>query len=325
MSDLILKNAIDSISMGLEDFQLSEKDERRITSCTRNILSGILLLFKYKLAILSPKDSDEVLIKKEILPILDEGGKIVFRGSGRKTVDVHGIKNRFKSLGIQVSWNELDEVIKYRNEIEHYYTVINIDSAKTMVSESFIIIKGFIENELKLKPESLFNSETWLYFANTKQVHNELKKECNSKLEKLDYYSIDVLNAIKECKCENCGSDLISAADECDEEYEGYNAYYICKACNRQYNYEEIIELYLDEYMEHAHELIKDGEESNITYCPSCGKMSYLYNEELCLLCGESIDNRCVSCGQILSPDEIGFNEYCSCCLYNREQMMKDD
>ena len=134
MSNLILKNAIDSISMGLEDFQLSEKDERRMASCTRNIISGILLLFKYKLAILSPEDSDEVLIKKEILPVCDENNNIVSQGSGRKTVDVYDIKNRFKSLGIQVSWNELDEVIKYRNEIEHYYTRINIDSAKTMIS-----------------------------------------------------------------------------------------------------------------------------------------------------------------------------------------------
>lgn len=325
MSDLILQNAINSISMGLEDFQLSEKDERRMASCTRNILSGILLLFKYKLAILSPENSDEVLIKKEILPVCDENNNIVFQGSGRKAVDVHDIKNRFESLGIQVSWNELNEVIKYRNEIEHYYTRINIDSAKTMISESFIIIKGFIENELKRKPENLFNRETWIYFANTKQVHDELKKECNSKLEKLDYYSINILSAIKECKCKNCGSDLISVADEYEEGHEGNDACYVCKACNKQYNYEEIIELYLEEHTDYTHRLIKDGGESDIAYCPSCNKRSYLYNEELCLLCGENIDNRCERCGNILSPDEIGFDEYCSYCSYYMNQMMKDD
>lgn len=327
MSNLILKNAIDSISMGLDDFQLSENDERRITSCTRNILSGILLLFKYKLAILSPEDSKEVLIMKEILPVRDKNNNLLFQGNGHKTVDVHDIKNRFKLLGIHVSWDELDEVIKYRNEIEHYYTKTNVNSAKTMISESFIIIKGFIENELKCKPENLFNRETWLYFANTKQVHDELKKECNSKLEKLDYYSINILSAIKECKCKNCGSDLISVADEYEEGYKGEDASYICKACNGQYNYEEIIELCLDEYTGgiDIHMLIKDGGESNIAYCPFCNKMTYLYDEELCLFCGGSVDNRCVRCRQILGPDEIGFNEYCNDCLYYINQMMKDD
>ena len=48
----ILKNAIDSIAIGLEDYEST--DERRIVSSTRNIFAGILLLFKHKLCELSP-------------------------------------------------------------------------------------------------------------------------------------------------------------------------------------------------------------------------------------------------------------------------------
>ncbi|MGL4779353.1 MAG: hypothetical protein ACRCXN_00780 [Bacteroidales bacterium] len=70
----ILQNAIDSIVIGIEDFDSSDK--RRIISSTRNIFAGILLLFKHKLCDLSPQDSDEVLIKQVVLPSIDELGTI---------------------------------------------------------------------------------------------------------------------------------------------------------------------------------------------------------------------------------------------------------
>ena len=72
----ILKNAVDSIAVGLEDY--SSPDERRIVSCTRNIFAGILLLFKYKLELLSPPGSDKALIKQRVLPALDDEGEDKF-------------------------------------------------------------------------------------------------------------------------------------------------------------------------------------------------------------------------------------------------------
>lgn len=92
----ILNNAIDSIILGLEDYESS--DHRRLISCARNIFVGILLLFKHKLSILSPEDSDEVLVKQQVLPKKDPTGKIVWEGKGKKTVDVNQIKERFESL-----------------------------------------------------------------------------------------------------------------------------------------------------------------------------------------------------------------------------------
>ena len=59
----ILQNAIDSIVMGLEDYQ--SEDKKRMLSCVRNLYAGMLLLFKYKLVELSPEGSNEILIKKK--------------------------------------------------------------------------------------------------------------------------------------------------------------------------------------------------------------------------------------------------------------------
>ena len=82
--DTILKNAIASIQLGVEDFQSG--DERRSLSAVRNLTAGVLLLFKEKLRQLSPAGSDEVLLKKNIRPTPSAGGGVAFQGVGKKTV-----------------------------------------------------------------------------------------------------------------------------------------------------------------------------------------------------------------------------------------------
>lgn len=56
----LLSNAIQSIEIGVEDFQ--SQDQRRLLSAVRNIQAGILLLCKEHLRKLSPPTSDEVLV-----------------------------------------------------------------------------------------------------------------------------------------------------------------------------------------------------------------------------------------------------------------------
>ena len=63
----IIQNAIDSIQIGVEDFQ--SVDDRRSVSAVRNIAAGILLLYKEKLCQLSPDDNKELLIKQNIRPV----------------------------------------------------------------------------------------------------------------------------------------------------------------------------------------------------------------------------------------------------------------
>ena len=58
----LLQNAVVSIQLGLEDF--ASEDERRVISSVRNLYSGVLLLCKEVLRLLSPPDSNDVLILK---------------------------------------------------------------------------------------------------------------------------------------------------------------------------------------------------------------------------------------------------------------------
>ena len=46
----LFQNAVDSVELGLEDFRLAKSDPRRYVTATRNVFSGMLLMFKSWLA-----------------------------------------------------------------------------------------------------------------------------------------------------------------------------------------------------------------------------------------------------------------------------------
>ena len=322
MSKRILKNATDSILMGLEDFKKSEKDDKRILSCTRNIVAGILLLFKYKLSILSPKNSNEVLIKSKVVP-KKNNGVITYCGEGSGTVNLKEIKNIFKSLEINYpnenAWKRFNEINSYRNNIEHYYSDYSLETAREIMAKSFAIIDVFIRKELHDRPENLFAEESWKYFLTIKNMYEGVKEQCHNSLTNIDFFSDEVLRIIEECKCSNCGSSLI-AAMEYKKRYKAQNTKFICKACDHEYNYEEVIELYLDS----IHELVREGEEVDVDYCQNCHKHSFLHDLDLCLLCGESIGAYCkgYDCNEPVDPRE---SNYCDRCDYLNNLMLKND
>jgi hypothetical protein len=135
----ISDNAITSIQLALEDFNAGT--ERRLLSAVRNLHAGVLLLYKSKLSQLSPRGSDDALIKKNVLPERQPTGEVVFKGSGKKTVDVEDIKGRFKSLGVQTDWRRFKKISDLRNEIEHYCTIVHPDAIRGMISDTFVIIR----------------------------------------------------------------------------------------------------------------------------------------------------------------------------------------
>src|ERR1700733_4238931 len=104
----ILTNAVQAIQVGVEDYNTGAPP--RLLSAIRNIHAGILLLYKEALRRKSPPSSDSVLIKAKIVSARDAQGKVVFIGSGRKTVDSQQIRERFEGLGISTDWKRLETI-----------------------------------------------------------------------------------------------------------------------------------------------------------------------------------------------------------------------
>lgn len=317
----ILQNAVASIALGVEDY--GSPDPRRLLSCTRNIFAGILLLFKHKLSLLSPPDSDEVLIKQQVLPTLDPTAGLQWQGKGKKTVDVQQIEERFKSLGVSVDWNRVEKINKCRNDIEHYYSSLSQDAVRALITDSFIVIRDFIRDQLNQDPRTLLGPSTWGVLANVADVYEKEKQECTENLEAIDWeydsllsdlIGYPILSALNEYRCPKCGSGLIDVtANGTNRE----NAAFTCRSCGEQWAFKDLAPQAISAYFTRENYWsIKDGGDPLTITCPECHEETYVLEDDACILCGASVDRECQMCGQLILPHEIDGEGYCSRCSY---------
>lgn len=313
----ILKNAIDSIVVGLEDY--GSPDQRRVISCARNVFAGILLLFKHKLSSLSPEDSDEALIKQRVLPVQNTDGRLEWKGKGKKTVDVQGIRERFESLKIDVDWKRIEKINDFRNDIEHYYSNLKHETIRSLISDSFVIINDFVREHLGEDPKELFGDEAWAVLIEVNEVYEREKAECVAALQKLSFFDDEVLNAFEAYSCDECGSGLIMPS-VC--EGEAIDADYACKACGRTLPYDEMVDKAVSEYYSYDVYLSHtDGGDSPLADCPECGG-TYLYAQGVCASCGHAAEHECQRCGSTIMPEELYAEPFCGYCDH---VMSKDD
>lgn len=313
----ILQNAIDSIALGVEDYEVADSDHRRFISCTRNIFAGILLLFKHRLSELSPDDSDEVLIKQKVMPKMDLD-TLIWVGEGNKTVDVQGIKERFKSLDIKVDWKRLDEINKYRNNIEHYYSAISPDLVRKMIADSFIVVVSFISNYLKEDPRDLLGAEIYDVMKEIDEVYENDKKLCKENFESLTYFSENIKEILLDSSCPECHSSLISPIEK---EQVAYTCNFKCRTCDEIFTYESFVTTACEEKFVYTYD---DFEDSNNCECPQCDGY-FLYEDCICVVCGYKNNLICDICDtKVPSSEVICFEGRCSYCNYKWDKMMAE-
>jgi hypothetical protein len=313
--DTILTNAIASIQIGVEDF--ISNDERRIVSSARNLTSGILLIFKHKLLIISPHNSD-VLIKQKIVPTLKDNN-LIFTGLGKDTVTVSQIKERFKNLEIQVNWKVVDEIIGLRNNIEHFCVDLNNNLVKEILSKSFYILIEFISKYLNIDPEELLGKDTFLTLQKESFEYNTKLTKCLNEIYLVSIKIPSLKHVINEIRCSNCLSQLIIPNDTNEIE----QLQFTCTICGHIDYYTKIIDKIIDDKFIPSQSDIKDGADSPITTCHICGNDSFLLTDNVCLSCGAKLEYlECNICGNMLSPFEQEFNGLCS---YHYHLFTKDD
>jgi hypothetical protein len=313
----ILKNAIDSIAVGLEDY--SSPDQRRVASCARNIFAGILLLFKHKLSILSSPESDEALIKQQVLPVRNENDLLEWRGKGRKTVDVQGIKERLKSLKIDVDWKRVDKINDFRNEIEHYYSNLKHEAIRSLISDSFVVINDFVREHLGQDPKGLLGDDAWAVLIEVNEVYEREKAECVAAMGTLNFFDDEILSAFEDYSCNGCGSGLITPS-VCGGE--AIDERYTCKACGNTLSYEEMVNDAISEhYRYEVYRSYTRGGDHPLEDCPECGGI-YLCELEICASCGHTAEHECQRCGSPIPSGELYAAPLCGYC---KHVMSKDD
>ncbi|MCC9598005.1 MULTISPECIES: hypothetical protein [unclassified Rubrivivax] len=318
--DTILKNAIASIQLGVEDHQSG--DERRSLSAVRNLTAGILLLFKEKLRQLSPADSDEVLIKERIRPSRDADGSVTFRGEGRKTVDVQAIKERFKSLGVEADFARVEEVIRLRNDIEHYRTAATAETIKVVLAKSFVVIRDFIAAELAEDPALLLGEATWNVLLEENEVYERERAACLAALDSVAWSSEALAQAAHHIRCQHCGSDLVRPLDPEVEHHHQLELH--CSSCGEDSEFDDVVEAAIGSYFEwDTYISMTDGGDRPTATCHECGKDTFIINEGKCVACTAELEyTECAICGEGLGPDDQDNNGLCG---YHAWQAQKDD
>lgn len=317
----LLKNAVESIQVGVEDF--NSADERRSVSAMRNIAAGLLLLFKTKLCMLSPPSDKELLIKKDLIPGVDDGDNLIFVGKGRKTVDVFQIRERLTAMKVDVDWKRVEEITNLRNELEHYYAKVTADAVREVIAKSFLLIRDFVQNALKKDPQELLGRDCWQVLLSTSDVYLAEEKACQASLEKIEWKYQTINQCLVHFRCPQCGSALIEAPYD-DDQYPTINLR--CKSCSVDFSFSDIVANCIDELLSvDAYISVKDGGESPYGTCEQCGKDTYVHAEACCVACEAELEyTECSACEEPLSLDEQDLEGMCSYCRYKYDRVIAE-
>lgn len=321
-------NAITSIKLGIQDFQTSQKiesdggDPTRALSAVRNLFSGVLLLFKYKITITvsEPKDAYSLIFKPpEVLPEPDGKGGIKWVPSDKlsnNSIDLNVIQKRFKSFKIHANWEAINKLQKCRNHLEHLHPQNSLGEVAEFVAELFPVVRDFLENELELDPFTELG-EAWPLMLQHHRFFEDTRKLCWGEWEQVGV-SEDAMQYINLSQCECCGSPLIRPHVAVSFLLPNSDLKYVCIKCG---NSGLILPLVAEELSNEYSCDASGGDEPTIEECMECGQETFVIGEQKCIWCASELQYKnCNFCGDSLGQEDQMNDGLCS---YHHHRMEK--
>lgn len=332
------ENALTSIRLGIEDFQRTKLapeqggDPARALSAVRNLFAGILLLFKYKIAV-SVDDPDKapalIFNPPEILPQADGNGGVEWKPVGKfkkTTIDVGTIKKRFEGFGIEVDWAAIEKMQECRNHLEHLHPANTLGEVAGFVADLFPILREFIQTQLNEQPADLLATAWSVMLAHHEFFTNTMAK-C---MVAWDGAGVPKMMRpwLNQCQCEECGSSLlhpsqadIESAASVESEDESFK--YVCVACGHS----DLIAPLMTEALNDAYDYDpRDGGEPGVEVCYDCDRSAFLIHEQHCLWCRAELDHKkCSACEEALGQDDQDNGGLCGYHAHTLSKAMRDD
>ncbi|MBW8640396.1 hypothetical protein K1W69_24605 [Hoeflea sp. WL0058] len=317
MSELF-SNAVTSIRLGIEDFETDDSD--RMLSAARNYYAGLLLLAKECLIRAAPEAEPSQIIGARFKPIPNGDGGVEHVIEGYTTVDLSQLRSRFKDFGLTWPKTDIKKLQSYRNDLEHYHLKEPSSALSEAIASSFSMMVEFF-GILGENPQELLD-EVWETILEQKAAFDKIQADCLASWEAVQWKeSVERLDLLA---CPECGSSLVAQLDR--ENTEHHEIMCKCFRCGNESNHEKSIEMVVEACFEvDAYLMAKEGMNSPINTCPSCGLDTYVETGDIsfCYNCEESVSGTCARCGNGIdiheySPDH---EELCSYCAYQWEKM----
>lgn len=308
--DTLLKNAALSLKVGIEDYQSPQPE--RVLSGVRNVTAGVLLLLKEKLRLMSPIDTNEVLLRERTQPFVDDAGNVTFKGIGKNTVGVGKIKERFKTLGIHIDWDRLDNIVRIRNELEHYYTGEPEGRLRELVADTFLLVRDFLTTQLSVQPTDILDADTWSTMLNWAEVYEKELNDCRCAVDEIKWPRAELRALAEHFRCTSCYSELLKPTDASEQYIQELS--FSCSSCGTLNHYQDIVEEGVAELLGgDAYLALTDGGDVPYVSCPECFKNTYLIEADFCACCDYSRTfTKCAICHAELSADEQQHRGLCS-------------
>lgn len=337
-AEKLKENALTSIRLGIEDFQRTQQtteqggDEARALSAVRNLFAGILLLFKYKIAVSvdDPEDAPALIFNPpEVMPQADGNGGIEWKPVGkfkRTTIDVATIKKRFEGFDIDVDWRAIDKMQECRNHLEHLHPANTLGEVAGFVADLFPVLREFIHAQLNEQPADLL-ATAWPVMLAHHEFFTNTMATCRAAWDEAGVPE-SMQPWLDHCQCEECGSPLLrpnqeDIEEEASVEYQDNSFKYVCVACGHS----DLIAPRMIKALNDAYDYDpRDGEEPCIEACNDCGRHTFLINEQHCLWCDAELDyKQCTYCEEALGQSDQDNGGLCSYHAYALDKAMRDD
>lgn len=326
-------NAITSIRLGIEDFELCQLpegqggDPARALSAVRNLVAGVLLLFKFKIAecVDDPEDAAKLLfLPPEVLPHSDGEGGIDWLPVGRfrdSTIDVDMIKQRFTAFGITVDWDVFDELRKCRNHLEHLHPANTLGEVADLVAGLFPVLRDFITLNMQEPPAEVLGG-AWQIMLKQHQFLADTRGQCDTAWLQAKIPE-GMQPWLSECRCAECGSSLLTASPDSiqaglsvERDEEAFE--YACLGCGHR----ELVAPVLIEALNDAHAYDpSSGEDPEVEGCDVCEHLTFVICEQICFWCQAGLKyTACSICGDGLGQDDQHNRGLCG---YHANQLAK--
>lgn len=315
--DSLFNNAIQSIQLGVEDYQ--SNDPRRPISAVRNFYAGVLLLAKEVLIRAAPEADPNEVLGVRYRPVPNGEGGVDIKPAGEQTIDFAEIAERFRTFGLNMSKALLTDLNKVRNDIEHRYTSKSRDAVRDAMARAFPVVAELFRLLEESPAASL--GESWSVLLEVRAVYDAELAACRATFGAVDW-EFPVLEKLK-LVCPKCGSELVAQAIPENTDRQCADA--ICRACDAEIPAEELVEASLAKYFEvGSYRAMQDGDDPPLGTCPECGVTAYVYGEHTgCVWCG-TVLGECARCMTGLTPDNVSYDNT-DLCSYCEHVMSKDD